>query len=319
MPKNEDTKTVLTTQSTTPPSRLNIYFVSSLVTGVSTTVIMNPYDRALYLSIKQDRPFLSRVNFTSPYQGCGQALFQRTVFGSMYYIMQGELKTHMYPVVKDSIAHTKFIAPLCEPLAHLSIGLTAGIAYGTITNFMSAIKYYTWGDENRNFFKSAHEMLKTGGLEPFLKGTTATLSREVAYGCTYEVLRHLLKKQFVAENQPTQKKSFNLFDAEFICNVLAACTGAAASSPWNYARNMQYATKPNEHAPTIRSVLKKLSHDSHAHTGVGFGRMGFFVNALKIGWGTLGTGVRMGIGQLAFDTIEHHFIPKKETGTKLKK
>jgi hypothetical protein len=323
MPKSEDTKTELATTSrpptTTPPSRLNIYFVSSLVTGVSTTLIMNPYDRGLYLSIKHERPFLLAANFTSPYQGAGQALFQRTVFGSMYYIMQGELKTHMYPVVNEYVAHAKFLAPFSEPLAHLSIGLTAGIAYGTVTNFMSAIKYYTWGDDNRSFFKSASEMLKNGGIEPFLKGTTATLSREVAYGSTYEVLRHLLKKRFVPENNKAQRKSFNLFDAEFICNVLAACVGAAVSSPWNFARSIQYGTKAHEHAPTIRAILKNFLHESKAHTGVGFGRVGFFVNTLKIGWGTLGTGIRMGIGQLAFDTMEHYFIPKDETTTKLKK
>jgi hypothetical protein len=295
-----------------PPSRPNIYFVSSLATGISTTVIMNPYDRGLYLSVKDKRDFLSRANFTSPYQGCGQALFQRTVFGSIYYIMQGELREHMHPVVRDHLMKSAYTAPFSEPLAHFSIGLTAGSAYGVVTNFMSAIKYYTWGDDTRGFFKSATEMVEKGGLEPLLKGTLATVSREIVYSSTYEVLRFLLQQQFVKKSQEAPTHTLNIFNAETMCNTVAAGAGAVASSPWNFARNMQYASKVEEAAPKIRTILVKLWHDSSPHVGKGFGRAGFFVDTLKIGWGTLGTAVRMSIGQFAFDTTKKSLSPPNE-------
>jgi hypothetical protein len=36
--------------------------------GVLQSVLFNPWDRALYLSVKEKRPFLLRANFAHPYQ-----------------------------------------------------------------------------------------------------------------------------------------------------------------------------------------------------------------------------------------------------------
>jgi hypothetical protein len=303
------------TETKASPNRLNIYFASSTLTGLSTTVIMNPYDRSLYLSIKHNRGFLLRENFTAPYHGCGQALFQRTVFGSMYYIMQSELDQHLYPIVNSHLKKSTVFTPISEPIGHLAVGLTAGISYGIITNPISAIKYFTWGDESRKFIVSTLEMWNKGGFAPFTKGTLATVNRETSYSTTYELMRYLLHAKFVDKNKSTQNASFNLFTAEFVCNVLAAAIGTVASSPFNYARNLQYASIPEAKAPKIKKVLNELWKESTPHMGKGLGRAGFFAETLKIGWGTLGSAVKMGLGQFIFDKTRQVFTSAEPAPT----
>jgi hypothetical protein len=306
MPDRTDSITT-NTETKAAPGRLNIYFASSTLTGLSTTLIMNPYDRGLYLSIKHNKAFLLRENFTAPYHGCGQALFQRTVFGSMYYIMQSELDQHLYPAVNNHLKKNTFLAPVSEPIGHLVVGLTAGISYGIVTNPISAIKYFTWGDETRKFYISSLEMWNKGGITPFIKGTLATVSRETSYSTSYELMRYLLRQKFVDPNKSTQNASFNLFTAEFACNVLAAAIGTVASSPFNYARNLQYASTPEDKAPKIKKVLTDLWKESTPHVGKGLGRAGFFADTLKIGWGTFGSAVKMGLGQFIFDKTRQVF------------
>jgi hypothetical protein len=50
-----------------------------LAAGVAQAGVFNPYDRALYLSIKESRPFLSRENWKRPYSGFTQSLGGRAL------------------------------------------------------------------------------------------------------------------------------------------------------------------------------------------------------------------------------------------------
>ena len=44
-------------------------WISGFCSGVVNAGLFNPYDRALYLSVKHKRPFLSGSNFQRPFQG----------------------------------------------------------------------------------------------------------------------------------------------------------------------------------------------------------------------------------------------------------
>ena len=48
--------------------------VAGTTVGVLQAVLFNPWDRALYLSVKEKRPFLHRANFTQPFQGWVRAV-----------------------------------------------------------------------------------------------------------------------------------------------------------------------------------------------------------------------------------------------------
>ena len=56
-----------------------VAFLCGLAAGVTQAGLLNPYDRALYLSVKNKVPFLSSANFRSPYQGFFQSIGGRAL------------------------------------------------------------------------------------------------------------------------------------------------------------------------------------------------------------------------------------------------
>lgn len=56
-----------------------------LISGSIIAVAFNPWDRALYLSMLHNRPFLTAANFQHPYQGFLQVLFHRTFSSGIYF------------------------------------------------------------------------------------------------------------------------------------------------------------------------------------------------------------------------------------------
>lgn len=265
--------------------QFNVDVLSGLFTGVFCSGIFNPWDRALYLSVKHQRPFLSRDNFHSPYHGFYQAVVQRAFLGSIYYILQGELKSYLYPYLRRNIG-------LNEAAAQCCIGISAGSISGLLTNSISAIKYHTWGQDNRSFRSSLREMWSSGGAHPFIKGTNATMLRDMVFGSTYEVLRNLL--------YPGTREDKNSF-LESAANMASAGVATVTSGPFNYARTIQYATPPARKPPSIWRSLAEAWRQSRQHSGIAFGRLRFFQQQFRVGWGTARVAVGMAVGQKVFD------------------
>ena len=59
--------------------RTGTAFSCGLGAGVIQAGLLNPYDRALFLSVKERRPFLHIDNFRRPYQGFLQSVSGRAV------------------------------------------------------------------------------------------------------------------------------------------------------------------------------------------------------------------------------------------------
>ncbi|KTD71230.1 hypothetical protein [Legionella tucsonensis] len=277
--------------------KFNIDVASGLIAGVSNSGFFNPWDRALYLSVKYNRPFLSVQNFKSPYQGFSQAIVQRAFLGSIYYIAQGELKSYLFPYLQHNLGFS-------QTVAQFYVGMAAGSIGGALTNSISAIKYHTWGQESASFRLSVRDMWTLGGIKPFLKGTTATMTRDMVFGSTYEMLRSLMKT--------TSKKSGNTAlgsnqsYVEFLYNASAAAVATIASSPFNYVRNMQYATPPNLKPPSACEVFTKVWNESKTPQQSFLSRLSFFQQQFRIGWGTARVAVGMAVGQKLFDYTQAH-------------
>jgi len=262
---------------------------AGLFSGAFCAGLFNPWDRALFLSVSNFRPFLRWENFYKPYHGASQAVFQRAFLGGTYFIIQSQLKSNLRPYLLENGA-SEFSTQFC-------IGLLSGCMSGIFTNSISAIKYHTWGDAKRTFFSSAHEMWSQGGIKPFIKGTKATVLRDTTFGCTYEVLRYLMQsklKQYDYDENNQYK---------FYCNFMATIVAAIASSPFNYARTIQYATPPHEKPLFITQILHSVWNQSKAMPTI-MERMGFFQNQFRIGWGTARVGAGMAVGQAVFDGIK---------------
>lgn len=271
--------------------QLGIDIASGLFTGAFCSGLFNPFDRALYLSVKCSRPFLSWKNFTSPYQGFSQAVLQRAFLGSVYYIVQGEMKSHLYPYLRNHFGASESSAQFC-------IGVSAGSMSGILTNSISAIKYHTWGQEGRTFFSSVHEMWTLGSIKPFYKGTQATVARDITFGCTYEMLRNLMRNQLSKSHDKKNHKEPYL---DFVCNSTAAGFATITSGAFNYARTIQYATPPNERPPTIWTALKNVWLESKNQPQQFLGKIRFFQQKFRVGWGTARVAIGMAVGQEVFD------------------
>ena len=180
--------------------------LAGFVAGVSSAGLFNLWDRALFLSVLHARPFLSRDNFRSPYQGFLQVIFQRTLSSGLYF----PLFDAAQPVVRDFVAdyvmprHHHRSGPDAartaaeqSALVHCICGNIAGGVSGVMLNGLTAIKYDSW-NSHTPFFQTARRMYSAGGLKPFTKGIGATVVRDSIFGGVFA----LTKLQMARALQP---------------------------------------------------------------------------------------------------------------------
>jgi hypothetical protein len=257
-----------------------------LAAGVAQSAVFNPYDRALYLSVKYHRPFLNRSNWKSPYTGFVQSLGGRALAGGLYFPME----------------HFCLRLINAEETQHPALNFVAGTLAGTcnaiLLNPLTAIKYKTWGREsNRGMVKEATRMLrKAGNLRPFYFGLMPTIYRDAVFGGCYTWLR-LQIQWWMDLDTPEQYKG----------NFVAAGLATILSGPFNYARNVQYATSSRQVPPSTTQVLHELMQEVRQTHGVD--KLRLLQNRLRIGWGTFRVALGMAFAHAVYDTIFEYLKP----------
>lgn len=92
-------------------------------------------------------------------------------------------------------------------------------------------------------------------------------------------------------------------------NFLAAALATLASGPFNYARNIQYATSSRERADGTWRVLLALVDETREQD---VGRRWRFVQSrLRIGWGTLRVAAGMAFAQAVYDFTSEQLTTSK--------
>ena len=91
-------------------------------------------DRALYLTIKENRDFLHVENFKQPFSGLVQTLFQRTVSAGLYFPLEDIFLQSLLEVreSRKSHVHDHWVA--------LAAGNLAGAVSGLVLNPLAAVK-----------------------------------------------------------------------------------------------------------------------------------------------------------------------------------
>jgi hypothetical protein len=293
--------------------------ICGLTAGVAQAGIFNPYDRALYLAIKESRPFLSKANWTKPYTGFFQSLGARAIgeFASVCILLSCVLM--MAEKGLNDLSHP-FVAHLhitfaagglyfpCEhfflhllnaseshPVSNFIAGTLSGGSLALIMNPLTTIRYKTWGrSTNQGVFHEAHHMLVQSGysLRPFLNGLNATVCRDAAFGACYTTIR--LQLQWVYDLE-----AHNQFKGNFVAAGLAT----VVSSPWNYCRTIQYATRSKERQPTIRQVFAELAKEVKHEKGA-LAQLRLLQNRLRIGWGTLRVALGLSFAHSVYDGLQ---------------
>jgi len=244
------------------------YLIAGLGTGLIHAIVYNPYDRALYLSVKDSRKFLDKNNWTKPFQGLGQSLTHRTLSSGLYFSIQSIISKHTN-----------------NPL---TIGLVGGVTNAILLNQISVVKYNCWGKNNINFAQSISELYKNGGVRVFGKGMFSTVVRDVVFCCVYETMRNKKSVTPVLSNSDLKPKKtgLNIIKDE-VYNLGVGVTATILSSPFNYVRTIKYATPSNVKCKSDIRILFDLVKNRN-------------FKDLRIGWGTFRCGMGMVTGQFFF-------------------
>ncbi|CAB9519358.1 expressed unknown protein [Seminavis robusta] len=265
-----------------------------LASGVMQAGLYSPYDRALYLSMTNRTPFLSMDNFKSPFVGLSQSIGGRALSGGLYFPLEQFFFQQFHPATaaagpRDNSKIRNFLA-----------GTAAGALNAMILNPLSAIKYKTWSRMyNRGMFEEAFSMLQKGGRGVFYRGLTSTLLRDIHFGGCYTFIRLQLQWSWSLQNEH-----------QWFANLIAAALATIVSGPFNLARNVQYATKSSEIAPTTLQVLQELIRETKAMQGTRQ-RTSFLVERLRLGWGTARVATGIAFGHWVYDGL-HGLVHEQE-------
>jgi hypothetical protein len=273
-----------------------------LTAGILQAGLFNPFDRALYLSVKNEVPFLRWENFHNPYTGFFQSVGHRALSGGLYYPLETFFCTLLVDDEYDNLSTTSQLSStqhqqhsnitLHPALANFIAGSLAGTSMAIILNPIAAIKYKSWGrDVNRGMVIEAMEMFQKGGFRPFGNGLIPTLLRDLVFGGTYTFLR--LELQYRLMLRP---------DQQWGANMGAAALATIVSGPFNLARNVQYATRSQHVADTVTTVLINFVHETALKPTL-VGRVQYIQGRLRIGWGTVRVAVGMSFGHYVYDTL----------------
>jgi hypothetical protein len=298
----------LTTKEGHTPKVTYVSFVCGITAGVVQAGLFNPWDRALYLSIKNDVPFLSYQNFRNPYTGFLQSVGHRALSGGLYYPLEQFFCSLLFlPTTNDGNTTTTTTTTTTDnffhrhpALSNFIAGTLAGSANAIIVNPLTAIKYKSWGrDVNRGLLPEAIEMFHKGGIRPFCNGLIPTVLRDLVFGGCYTFGR--LEIQYRLQLQP---------DQQWFANMTAAAFATIVSGPFNLVRNVQYATKSRHVADTVRTVLANFVAETQSRPALST-KIKFVQSRLRIGWGTVRVAVGMSFGHYIYDKMMGYYEDKQ--------
>jgi hypothetical protein len=241
-------------------------FECGLVSGLSQTFIFNAYDKALFHSIANRRPFMDPANWKgNPFTGVSPSFLQRAFSSGLYFPLED--------VFRAAVSDNTAVA-----------GVLVGLVGGLFTTPFNSVKYTMWSATPGEHSKSGPSMmnvtsalLKEGGIRRLMRGATPTLYRDMTFGLSFSFLRHQ-------------------GDNGFGINVMAAFIATTISSPFNYARMKIYS---QERGPKqVWPILTELFREAKQQPG---DRISFVFNRLNVGWGALRVSLGMGVGSQIYN------------------
>jgi hypothetical protein len=227
-------------------------FECGLISGLSQTFIFNTYDRALYHSIANHRPFLDPSNWKgNPFRGVSPTFLQRAFSAGLYFPLEDMFRT--------SISGN-----------YAAAGVLVGLVGGLFTTPFNSVKYSMWASAPTSMVEATRNLVKEGGFPRLMRGAVPTLYRDMTFGITYSFLRHQ-------------------GDNGFGINVLAAFIATGVSSPFNYARMKIYSPEsgPKETWPILRGLVRQTQGEKSKIRFI-FTRLNVGWGALRV---SLGMGI----------------------------
>ncbi len=273
--------------------------VSAFFAGITCAALFNPFDRAMFLASNNKSPVFIWANFTKPFHGYVQAVFQRAF---VYLFLQAKLEHAMKPYFRDQLNLNENIEKLC-------LGMSAGFINGIVMNPVIATKHQMWTKDSNTFFAISKKMWMEGGCKSFSNGMVSSIVRNMAFGSVYEISRGLIGKTLVYYAGNDQNK----MRLSFFSNLIAAGFGTMIVSPFIYMRSVQHATPPGQTPLTLRAMWRDVFVKSKSQPTM-MKRMLFFPKEFKTCQGALGAALRWATAQQICDATRD-FLKDKEKVT----
>jgi len=245
------------------------------------TAVLNPWDRALYLAMVRQTCFFDRSNWRQPYRGVFQTIVQRGLSSGLYF-----------PLEEACSRWTGSAA---------AGGQLAGVINGALLNPIALVKHQNWGaKEGASFLQTSTHLYQHSGLKVFSRGITATIFRDAIFGLCFSFRKTM--------RSPGQDER-----TTFMGSMAFAALGTVLSSPFNYIRNVTYASILATDAPTTRSLrslveatLREFVADARKQD-TGLKAAHFIQERLKLGWGTARVAVGMAMVDLMYRSCCTYF------------
>ena len=265
---------------------------SGFAAGVAVTGFLNPYDRALFLSVAKKRPFLHHCNWRHPYQGLSQSIVGRAISTGLWFPLER--------ASVDALRLHDATAALPPGVRAAIAGQIAGAVNALILSPLAFVKYQTWGlpEGKRSFQRTALKVVREAGPSAFFRGLPATVYRDCVFGGLFGWMRTTLRQ---AGGEPSPGGEFSPGVAHrFFSDTAAAGAATALSAPFNFARNMHFA-QPISHRPmSTADALRVLWREAMAETSSA-ASINLIIRRLNVGWGTLRVAGGMGLTACFFD------------------
>ena len=268
--------------------------LSGFSSGLVVSFSLNFWDRALYLSVINERRFLDLRNFKRPFQGVTQSLCQRAISHGLYFPLE-----HIFHSAFSDSMH------FGQNTSSILGGTCAGTVNALILNPISAIKYTVWTkDRKTSWINQVASMHRKGGFHQFTKGVYATMARDITFGAIFSVLRRSRKRKYRMQNAGTSNIAVTIpYSSSLWIDGSSAFAATVCSSPFNYVRNMQYE-KSTQSIPTMIRILKDLYHTGLSKGGPSEA-VKWWMFRLRIGWGTARVAVGMSFTSFCYEMSQY--------------
>lgn len=269
------------------PAPASVNVAAGFFAGVAVTGLLNPTDRALFLSVHKKRPFLHPSNFKRPWQGLTQSIVGRAISTGLWFPLD--------EMAKQNILSS---SGLSHGVASAIAGQVAGVINATLLSPLSFVKYQTWGlpEGKRSFGRTASKIYKAAGPMAFFRGLPATAMRDALFGGCFGWLRSHLH---VCMDHWLQKSSLPL---HFAADTVAAGVATAVCSPFNYARNRQFGASVSAPPPGTMAVVKELIAEARVQPSATVSTA-LLLQRTNLGWGTLRVAGGMALTASIFSSL----------------
>lgn len=231
--------------------------------GITNTIVFNPYDRAMYLSVKNGTKFFSKQNWIRPYHGLSEALIHRTLSYGLYF---------PFIDLYDGYICNKIVS-----------GIFAGMTTSIMTSPFASIKLYNWNlrDNRESLIKLSQSLYSKYGTYAFTRGVGICLKRDIVFSVVFSYL------------------SFNFNrEKQFFLDVIFMMLATTSSSPLNYWKNRIYQNTTQRKVGLIQ-VYDELRRDILKNRMMNGKSTFLFVlhDRFSVGFGTLRVGLGMSLSR----------------------